>query len=52
MKEVKHYGYRNIIIDCSYDNLASVLEQALQVGLMSEKHKVIVASLVRLNFLI
>ncbi|XP_020295440.1 glutamate receptor ionotropic, kainate 2-like isoform X1 [Pseudomyrmex gracilis] len=45
MKEVKHYGYRNIIIDCSYDNLASVLEQALQVGLMSEKHKVIVASL-------
>jgi len=40
-------GYRNIIIDCSYDILASVLKQAQQVGIMSERYKVIIASLVR-----
>ncbi|KAG5316710.1 GRIK3 protein, partial [Acromyrmex insinuator] len=34
MKEVKIFGHRNIIIDCSYDILALVLEQALQVGLI------------------
>ncbi|KAL0117227.1 hypothetical protein PUN28_010223 [Cardiocondyla obscurior] len=45
MKEIKMSGRTNIIIDCSYDILASVLKQAQQVGIMSEKHKVIVTSL-------
>ncbi|XP_050461377.1 glutamate receptor ionotropic, kainate 2-like [Cataglyphis hispanica] len=45
IKEVKESDYRNIIIDCSYDILASVLDQALQVGILSEKYKVIVTSL-------
>ncbi|XP_028050144.1 glutamate receptor ionotropic, kainate 2 isoform X2 [Monomorium pharaonis] len=45
IKEVKMFGYKNIIIDCSYDILASVLKQALQVGIMSEKYRVIVTSL-------
>lgn len=47
MKEVKISGYKNIIIDCSYDILESVLKQAQQVGIMTEKHRVIIASLVR-----
>lgn len=47
MKEVKKSDYRNIIIDCSYDILASVLEQAQQVGILSEKYRVIITSLVR-----
>ncbi|XP_011872397.1 PREDICTED: glutamate receptor ionotropic, kainate 2-like isoform X2 [Vollenhovia emeryi] len=45
MKEVKMSGYRNLIIDCSYDILESVLRQAQQVGIMSESYKVIIASL-------
>ncbi|XP_029164967.1 glutamate receptor ionotropic, kainate 2-like [Nylanderia fulva] len=45
MKEVKKSDYKNIIIDCSYDILASVLEQAQQIGILSEKYKVIVTSL-------
>ncbi|XP_014479810.1 PREDICTED: glutamate receptor ionotropic, kainate 2-like [Dinoponera quadriceps] len=45
MQEVKRSGCKNLIIDCSYDILASVLEQAQQVGIMSGKHNVIVASL-------
>ncbi|XP_070167336.1 glutamate receptor ionotropic, kainate 2-like isoform X1 [Polyergus mexicanus] len=45
IKKVKRSDYRNIIIDCSYDILASVLEQALQVGILSEKYNVIVTSL-------
>jgi len=49
MKEVKKSDCRNIIIDCSYDILATVLQQAQQVGIMSEKYRVIIASLVRLR---
>ncbi|XP_032677549.1 glutamate receptor ionotropic, kainate 2-like isoform X2 [Odontomachus brunneus] len=45
MQEVKRTGCKNLIIDCSYDILASVLEQAQQVGIMSERYNVIVASL-------
>ncbi|RLU25956.1 hypothetical protein DMN91_002119 [Ooceraea biroi] len=45
MKEVKMSGYRNIIIDCTYDILGTVLEQAQQVGIMSERHRVIITSL-------
>lgn len=51
MQEVKRSGCKNLIIDCSYDILASVLEQAQQVGVMSERHNVIVASLVRRTML-
>lgn len=47
MQEIKLSGYKNIVIDCSYNILATVLEHALQVGILSEKYKVIVASLVR-----
>ncbi|XP_071567599.1 glutamate receptor ionotropic, kainate 2-like isoform X7 [Temnothorax nylanderi] len=45
MEEVKMSGYRNLIIDCSYNILASVLEQAQQVGIMSERYRVIITSL-------
>lgn len=51
MKEVKLSGYRNIIIDCSYDILENVLKQAQQVGIMSEQYRVIIASLVRCRIL-
>ncbi|XP_011645300.1 glutamate receptor ionotropic, kainate 2-like isoform X1 [Pogonomyrmex barbatus] len=45
MKEVKMSEYRNIVIDCSYNILASVLEQALQVGILSEGYRIIIASM-------
>ncbi|EFN71373.1 Glutamate receptor, ionotropic kainate 2 [Camponotus floridanus] len=45
IKEVKISDYRNIIIDCSHDILSSVLKQAQQVGILSEKYRVIVTSL-------
>lgn len=49
IKAVKMSGCKNIIIDCSYDILASVLKQAQQVGIMSERYKVFVTSLVRIT---
>ncbi|XP_077258767.1 glutamate receptor ionotropic, kainate 2-like isoform X6 [Temnothorax americanus] len=45
MEEVKMSGYKNLVIDCSYNILASVLEQAQQVGIMSERYRVIITSL-------
>ncbi|XP_072745112.1 glutamate receptor ionotropic, kainate 2-like isoform X2 [Anoplolepis gracilipes] len=45
MKEVKGSDYRNIIIDCSTDILATILEQALQVGILSERYRVVITSL-------
>lgn len=47
MQEVKQSGCKNLIIDCTYDILGSVLRQAQQVGILSEQHNVIVTSLVR-----
>jgi len=47
MQEIKAADIENIIIDCSYKILNEVLMQAQQVGILSEKHKVIVTSLVR-----
>ncbi|XP_061943148.1 glutamate receptor ionotropic, kainate 2-like isoform X5 [Apis cerana] len=45
MKEIKDAEFENIIIDCSIDILEEVLRQAQQVGIMSEKNKIIVTSL-------
>jgi len=47
MQEIKGSNIENIIIDCSYEILDVVLEQAQQVGILSDKYKVIVTSLVR-----
>jgi len=47
MQEIKGSNIENIIIDCSYEILDEVLEQAQQVGILSDKYKVIVTSLVR-----
>lgn len=49
MKEIKDAEFENIIIDCSIDILEEVLRQAQQVGIMSEKNKIIVTSLVNNN---
>lgn len=49
MKEIKDAEFENIIIDCSIDILEEVLKQAQQVGIMSEKNKIIVTSLVITN---
>ncbi|XP_072745109.1 glutamate receptor ionotropic, kainate 2 isoform X2 [Anoplolepis gracilipes] len=45
IQDIKRSEIENIIIDCSYDILSEVLKQAQQVGILSEKHKVIVTSL-------
>ncbi|XP_076624322.1 glutamate receptor ionotropic, kainate 2 isoform X1 [Colletes latitarsis] len=45
MREIKDAEIENIIIDSSIEILAEVLKQAQQVGIMSEKNKIIVTSL-------
>ncbi|XP_068993638.1 glutamate receptor ionotropic, kainate 2-like isoform X2 [Neodiprion pinetum] len=45
LREVKTSGDPNIVLDCSIDILSEVLKQAQQVGLMSDKHSFIIASL-------
>ncbi|XP_039303724.1 glutamate receptor ionotropic, kainate 2 isoform X1 [Solenopsis invicta] len=45
MQEIKTSNIENIIIDCSSEILSEVLMQAQQVGILSEKYKVIVTSL-------
>ncbi|OAD62633.1 Glutamate receptor, ionotropic kainate 2 [Eufriesea mexicana] len=45
MREIKNADIENILIDCSIDLLEEVLKQAQQVGIMSEKNRVIVTSL-------
>lgn len=47
MQEIKTSNIENIIIDCSYEILNEVLKQAQQVGILSDKYKVIVTNLVR-----
>ncbi|XP_046600915.1 glutamate receptor ionotropic, kainate 2-like [Neodiprion lecontei] len=45
LREVKMSGDPNIVLDCSIDILSEVLKQAQQVGLISDKHSFIIASL-------
>ncbi|XP_032677546.1 glutamate receptor ionotropic, kainate 2-like isoform X2 [Odontomachus brunneus] len=45
MQDIKASEIENIIIDCSYDILSEVLRQAQQVGILSDRHRVIVTSL-------
>ncbi|XP_018404443.1 PREDICTED: glutamate receptor ionotropic, kainate 2-like [Cyphomyrmex costatus] len=44
MQEIKATNIEHIIIDCSYEILNEVLKQAQQVGILSDKYKVIVTS--------
>ncbi|XP_011138744.1 glutamate receptor ionotropic, kainate 2-like isoform X1 [Harpegnathos saltator] len=45
MQQIKASELENIIIDCSYDILSEVLRQAQQVGILSDRYRVIVTSL-------
>nr|XP_012232574.1 PREDICTED: glutamate receptor ionotropic, kainate 2-like [Linepithema humile]XP_012232575.1 PREDICTED: glutamate receptor ionotropic, kainate 2-like [Linepithema humile] len=45
MQEIKISDIENIIIDCSSDILEEVLRQAQQVGILSNRHRIIVTSL-------
>lgn len=45
LRRVKHSDDKNIIISCSIDTLPEILKQAQQVGLLTEDHQFIVASL-------
>ncbi|XP_015173134.1 PREDICTED: glutamate receptor ionotropic, kainate 2-like [Polistes dominula] len=45
LRTVKMSGVINIVIDCSYETLPVVLEQAQQVGLMLQKYNIIVTNL-------
>ncbi|XP_076751091.1 glutamate receptor ionotropic, kainate 2 isoform X2 [Xylocopa sonorina] len=45
MRKIKEAEIENIVIDCSIDILETVLQQAQQVGIMSEKNRIIVTSL-------
>ncbi|XP_046751513.1 glutamate receptor ionotropic, kainate 2-like [Diprion similis] len=45
LKQIKKSGDLNIVLDCSIAILSEVLKQAQQVGLMSNRHSYIIASL-------
>ncbi|XP_066583373.1 glutamate receptor ionotropic, kainate 2-like [Prorops nasuta] len=44
-QEIKNSETEDILIDCSYEILDEVLKQAQQVGLLTEKYRIIVTSL-------
>ena len=46
LKRVKNSGEENLVIDCSYEVLEQVLIQSQQVGILSDRHKIIISSLV------
>lgn len=50
MREIKDADIENILIDCSIELLEEVLKQAQQVGIMSEKNRIIVTNLVKQIF--
>lgn len=43
--QVKHSGDKNIVICCSIEKLPEILKQAQQVGLLSNKHHILVTNL-------
>lgn len=45
-RNIKDDGDLNIVLDCTIEILPDVLKQAQQVGVMTEKHNYIIASLV------
>ncbi|XP_068993636.1 glutamate receptor ionotropic, kainate 2-like [Neodiprion pinetum] len=45
LEQIKKSGDPNVVVDCSIDVLPDVLKQAQQVGLMSDRHSFIIASL-------
>ncbi|XP_046751512.1 glutamate receptor ionotropic, kainate 2-like [Diprion similis] len=45
LRQIKMSGDPNIVLDCSIEILSEVLKQAQQVGVMSDRHSYIIASL-------
>ncbi|XP_011304726.1 glutamate receptor ionotropic, kainate 2-like isoform X2 [Fopius arisanus] len=45
LKKIKNSGEKNLVIDCSFEILEQVLLQSQQVGLLSERHKILISSL-------
>ncbi|KAK0092608.1 hypothetical protein PV326_001041 [Microctonus aethiopoides] len=45
LKRVRNSGEENIVIDCTFEILEQVLVQSQQVGILSDRHKVIITSL-------
>jgi hypothetical protein len=46
LRDMRHSGENNIILDCSIETLPEVLKQAQQVGLMTSDQNYIITSLV------
>lgn len=46
LRKIKAAGEKNIVLDCKTERLASVLEQALQVGLMGDHMNYIITDMV------
>ena len=47
LREVKNSGGGQIVVDCDYDMIRTVLKQAQAVGMMTHKYEYLVTSLVR-----
>ena len=46
LKQIKEEGIMRIVLDCSFEKIESVLEQALEIGMITDYHSYIVNSLV------
>ena len=46
LREVKNSGGGQIVVDCDYQNIRTVLKQAQAVGMMTNKYQYLITSLV------
>ena len=46
LKQIKEEGLMRIVLDCSFEKIESVLQQAQEVGIVTDYHSYIVNSLV------
>lgn len=51
LKQIKNSAESHIVLDCATDRIRDVLQQAQQIGMMSDYHSYLITSLVRLQII-
>lgn len=49
LKQIKNSAESHIVLDCATERIRDVLQQAQQIGMMSDYHSYLITSLVRLS---
>lgn len=47
LKQIKNSAESHIVLDCATERIRDVLQQAQQIGMMSDYHSYLITSLVR-----